>query len=178
MSTPQKMNKHDPIKRHLKISLRLDVNNAIDLFLRNSIQIIVTSLILIQHNPYKNQASFAQVIDPIYSHTSYFGKSIGLNKRTVPTNRTVSSKWHQRVHISQLNCHFDFSSCWLVHSLPLHGCDGWEDGRDRCGAGMTTNYSYFSLLSKISLKNEIINLPGAQINEIVLIGLCRSLRVP
>jgi hypothetical protein len=52
---------------------------------------------LIQHNPYKNQASFAQVIDPIYSHASYFGKSIGLNKRTVPINRTVSSKWHQRV---------------------------------------------------------------------------------
>ena len=61
------------------------------------ILIIVTSPILIQHNPYKNQASFAQVIDPIYSHASYFGKSIGLNKRTVPINRTVSSKWHQRV---------------------------------------------------------------------------------
>ena len=67
------------------------------IFLRVSILIIVTSPILIQHNPYKNQASFAQVIDPIYSHASYFGKSIGLNKRTVPINRTVSSKWHQRV---------------------------------------------------------------------------------
>ena len=67
------------------------------IFLRVSILIIVTSPILIQHNPYKNQASFAQVIDPIYSHASYFGKSIGLNKRTVPINRTVSSKWNQRV---------------------------------------------------------------------------------
>ena len=97
MITPQKMNKHDPIKRHLKISLRLDISYAIDLFLRISIQIIVTSPILIQHNPYKNQASFAQVIDPIYSHASYFGKSIGLNKRTVPINRTGSSNRHQRV---------------------------------------------------------------------------------
>ena len=48
--------------------------------------------------------------------------------------------------ISQINCHFDFSSCWLVHSLPLHGCDGWEDGRDRCGAGMTKITITFLLL--------------------------------
>ena len=78
------------------ITIRYHLLNII--FLRVSILIIVTSPILIQHNPYKNQASFAQVIDPIYSHASYFGKSIGLNKRTVPINRTVSSKWHQRVH--------------------------------------------------------------------------------
>ena len=77
------------------ITIRYHLLNII--FLRVSILIIVTSPILIQHNPYKNQASFAQVIDPIYSHASYFGKSIGLNKRTVPINRTVSSKWHQRV---------------------------------------------------------------------------------
>ena len=77
------------------ITIRYHLLNII--FLRVSILIIVTSQILIQHNPYKNQASFAQVIDPIYSHASYFGKSIGLNKRTVPINRTVSSKWHQRV---------------------------------------------------------------------------------
>ena len=36
-------------------------------------------------------------IDPINSHTTYFGKSIGLNKRNVPINRTVSSNWNQRV---------------------------------------------------------------------------------
>ena len=79
------------------ITIRYHLLNII--FLRVSILIIVTSPILIQHNPYKNQASFAQVIDPIYSHASYFGKSIGLNKRTVPINRTVSSKWHQRVYV-------------------------------------------------------------------------------
>ena len=50
-----------------------------------------------QHNPYTSQASFAKGIDPINSHTSYFEKSIGLNKITVPINRTVSSKWNQRV---------------------------------------------------------------------------------
>ena len=50
-----------------------------------------------QHNPYKSQASSASCIAPINSHTSYFGKSIGPNKRTVPNNRTVSSKWNQRV---------------------------------------------------------------------------------
>ena len=50
-----------------------------------------------QHNPYTSQASFAKGIDPINSHTSYFGKSIGPNKRTVPINRTVSSKWNQIV---------------------------------------------------------------------------------
>ena len=36
-------------------------------------------------------------IDPINSHASYFGKSTGSNKRSVPINRTVSSNWHQRV---------------------------------------------------------------------------------
>ena len=39
------------------------------------------------------------VIDPINSHTLYFGENIGLNKRTVPINRTGSSNWHQRVII-------------------------------------------------------------------------------
>ena len=53
-----------------------------------------------QHNPYNSQASFAKGIDPINSHTSYLGKSTGSNKRSVPNNRTVSSKWNQRVHIS------------------------------------------------------------------------------
>ena len=38
-------------------------------------------------------------IDPINSHASYFGKSTGSNKRSVPINRTVSSNWHQRVPI-------------------------------------------------------------------------------
>ena len=38
-------------------------------------------------------------IDPINSHASYFGKSTGSNKRSVPINRTVSSNWHQRVMI-------------------------------------------------------------------------------
>ena len=36
-------------------------------------------------------------IDPINSHASYFGKSTGSNKRSVPINRTVSSNWNQRV---------------------------------------------------------------------------------
>ena len=72
------------------------------IFLRVSILIIVTSPILIQHNPYKNQASFAQVIDPIYSHASYFGKSTGSNKGSVPINRTVSSNWHKRVGETEL----------------------------------------------------------------------------
>jgi len=36
-------------------------------------------------------------IDPINSHASYFGKSTGSNKRSVPINRTVSCNWHQRV---------------------------------------------------------------------------------
>ena len=77
------------------------------IFLCVLILIIVTSPILIQHNPYKNQASFAQVIDPIYSHASYFGKSTGSNKRSVPINRTVSSNWHQRV----LNLKFSDTFC-------------------------------------------------------------------
>ena len=37
-------------------------------------------------------------IDPINSHASYFGKSTGSNKRSVPIDRTVSSNWHQRVY--------------------------------------------------------------------------------
>ena len=36
-------------------------------------------------------------IDPINSHTSYFGKSTGSNKRSVPINRTVSSNRSRRV---------------------------------------------------------------------------------
>ena len=36
-------------------------------------------------------------IDPIYSPASYFGKSTGSNKRSVPINRTVSSNRNQRV---------------------------------------------------------------------------------
>ena len=36
-------------------------------------------------------------IDPINSHASYFGKSTGSNKRSVPIYRTVSFNWHQRV---------------------------------------------------------------------------------
>ena len=36
-------------------------------------------------------------IDPINSHASYFGKSTGSKKRSVPINRTVSSDWNQRV---------------------------------------------------------------------------------
>ena len=36
-------------------------------------------------------------IDPINSHASYFGKSTGSNKRSVPINGTVSSNWNQRV---------------------------------------------------------------------------------
>ena len=31
-------------------------------------------------------------IDPINSHASYIGKSTGSNKRSVPINRTMSSK--------------------------------------------------------------------------------------
>ena len=61
---------------------------------------------MIQHNPYKNQASFAQVIDPINRQPPYFGKSIGSNKICVPINRTVSSKWNQRVHSQG----YDYSS--------------------------------------------------------------------
>ena len=39
-------------------------------------------------------------IDPINSHTSYFGESIGPNRRGVPIsrNQTMPSKWNQRVH--------------------------------------------------------------------------------
>ena len=116
MITPQKMNWHDPIIRHLKISLQLDIIYASDLFLRISIQIIVTSPILIQHNPYKNQASFAQVIDPIYSHASYFGKSTGSNKRT------VSSDWHQRstCSISTKILNNNFFSLGTFHIRILH----------------------------------------------------------
>ena len=40
-------------------------------------------------------------IDPNNSHASYFGKSTGTNKRSVPINRTLSSNWHQRV--TQIN---------------------------------------------------------------------------
>ena len=40
-------------------------------------------------------------IDPINSHASYFGKSTGSNKRSVPINRTVSSIWYQRVFIDR-----------------------------------------------------------------------------
>ena len=36
-------------------------------------------------------------IDPNNSHASYFWKSTGSNKRSVPINRTVSSNWNQRV---------------------------------------------------------------------------------
>ena len=36
-------------------------------------------------------------IDPINSHASYFGKSTGSNKRSVPINRTVSSNRSRRV---------------------------------------------------------------------------------
>ena len=39
-------------------------------------------------------------IDPINSHASYFGKSTGLNKRSVPINGTMCSNWHQRVRAS------------------------------------------------------------------------------
>ena len=41
-------------------------------------------------------------IDPINSHASYFGKSIGSIKRSVPINRTVSSNWNRRVLIRKL----------------------------------------------------------------------------
>ena len=37
------------------------------------------------------------LIQSTTSHASYFGKSTGSNKRSVPINRTVSSNWHQRV---------------------------------------------------------------------------------
>ena len=37
-------------------------------------------------------------IDPINSHASYIGKSTGSNKRSAPSNRTVSSNWNQRVY--------------------------------------------------------------------------------
>ena len=40
-------------------------------------------------------------IDPINSHTSYFEKSTGSNKRSVPINRPVSSNWHQRVRVGE-----------------------------------------------------------------------------
>ena len=33
---------------------------------------------------------------------SYFGKSTGSNKRSVPINRTVSSNWNQRVQTHRL----------------------------------------------------------------------------
>ena len=38
-------------------------------------------------------------IDSINSHASYFDKSTGSNKRSVPNSRTLPSYWNQRVHI-------------------------------------------------------------------------------
>ena len=92
-----------------------------------------------QHNPYKRQASFAECIDPINRHTSYFGKSTGSNKRSVPINRTVSSKWNQRVT-------FLFADCiaWVHYSLYYDnypsGSTGHTQNHARCVAFKAMGY--------------------------------------
>ena len=48
-----------------------------------------------EHDLYKSQASSA--IGQNNSYTSFFGKSTGSNRRNVPINRTLFSKWNQGV---------------------------------------------------------------------------------
>ena len=76
-------------------------------------------IFLKQHNPYKSHASFAKGIDPIYSHTLFFGENIGLIKRTVPINRTGSSNWHQRVPLRKIEIQTKTACHDLLFSLLL-----------------------------------------------------------
>ena len=62
---------------------------------------------------------------PINSHASYFWKSTGSNKRSVPINRTESSNWHQRVScflkclkvISQVKLSRRGTCCCVTHLM-------------------------------------------------------------
>ena len=63
-------------------------------------------------------------IDPINGHTSYFRKSIGSNKRSVPIKTIVASNWNQRVHLiytsGQIQTLYASVRCWRLLSFDKH----------------------------------------------------------